>query len=733
MTPPRLGAACAAGLTILCVSAPGSAGIGDFLADVGRAVGKPFGGFIEALVTPSLRAVDNTLIVDVDRRLGERIEQVNRTAGGVLDRTDQIANARIDQVNDAVAARLSQVDGIMAARIAQIGVTGNQLVDNAIGKLDGTLERNIARVGAETRKTLDELNRDTKQRLDQVDGILESRVNQLDGVVKQSIAEADQALEARLDQIDEISERRVGNLDVISTRQILNLESALTRIAALAATLTLVVMMLISLGRQLVKAWDTATQSGAFFQRLWLMADRKLFLSLARVSFGHAAVLAILLGILLLFSRKPSTELAARQQQLLAMHRSAFELDERNLDYRAALYNASQLAILEPATAAQYALRTRKLELIRDTLVRPAIFERPETVRALARQIATLGELIQRQTSSADPDLLTLQCYMRWQLAADRPAEAAAAADCGQALTVATQAGPSSSFLLASLARHYDAIVRFFPSWDAPGRAAQPAPDPLPGLEHIQSYDSLVQELDASSTSAYLALLDAQATLDRLPGASLLPRAAGGARATSATRRDPAQLAAAKQARLDAARRVIAAWESFDARLRRDEWITGTSSELAVFLLNDAVLTRALYVVAAPDADTLPGKIKDIADPFVRMRVVPPRVEWMRRYLAWLGDTARRVTTFEESKRFSNFEDELLAFERAYLALGRAGAATDAQRLAAARGAAQLALYVTKDGNRAPLARALLAGAAVPQAARDEIVALANARRLRLL
>jgi hypothetical protein len=728
----------AAGLIVLSVSGRGDAGIGNFLTDVGRALGKPFGGFVESLVTPSLRAADNTLVADVDRRLGERIDQVNKTAGGLLDKTDEIAATRITQVDQAVAARLSQADGIMAARIAQIGVTGNELLDNAIGKLDGTLDKNIKLAGTEARKTIDELNQASKDRLSQVDGILEARVNQIDGVVKQSIADVDQALADRLEQVDEISQQRVGNLDVIGTRQILNLESSLTRIAALAATLALVVMMLMSLGRELMNRWKNSPDAAKFFSRLWSIADRRLLASMAGVVLGHAAVLGILLGILVLFSRKPTSDVALRQKDLLTQHSSAFELDEQNLDYRAALYNASQLAIIEPTTAAQYDVRTHKLRLIRDTLSRPSIFERPETVRSLAREIATLNAQIQTQTHADDPDLLTLECYIRWQLATDRPAEATAAADCRQALDVARKTNAGAKFLLAKLAQHYDGIAHFFPSWGAAeGAATASGTDALPGLEHMYRYDALVQTLDLGSTGAYVALLDAEVALERASNAGQTPSAGTPTKPKrSPPPRDPAtaqRIQQAKDARLKAAEDVVGAWQKFDAELRSDEWITGSSSELGVFLLNDAVLTRALYVVAVPDADGLPGKIKDIADPFVRMRVVPPRVEWMRRYLGWVGDTARRVTTLEESKRFSDFEDELIVFEHAYVELGRAAAPTAEQRLAAARAAAKLALYVTRDGHRTPLAQTLLGTAAVAPEAQAEVVSLANARRLRLL
>ena len=75
---------------------------------------------------------------------------------------------------------------------------------------------------------------------------------------------------------------------------------------------------------------------------------------------------------------------------------------------------------------------------------------------------------------------------------------------------------------------------------------------------------------------------------------------------------------------------------------------------------------RALYVLAVPDAPELPQKIKDIADPFVRLRVAPPRIEWMRRYLGWVGDTARRIATFEEAKRSSDFEDQVIAWVRRF-------------------------------------------------------------------
>jgi hypothetical protein len=732
-------------LTILSVSVASEvfllsrateASIGGFLTDVGRALGKPFGGFIESLVTPSLRSIDDTLVADVDRRLGERIDQANRTASGLLDKTDALISDGVGQVDLAVASRLSQVDGIMAARIAQIGVTGDRLIDNAIGKLDGTLDKNIRLAGKEARKTLTQLNELSAQRLAQVDGILESRLNQLRGAVQQSVADVDRALEQRLEQVDELSERRLGNLDVIGTRQLLNLEGSLTRLAGLVATLALVVLMLFSLGRELWQRWEKAPEAQSFLKRVWAMTDRGLLASLARVVVAHATILAILLGILLLFSRRPSADVSSRANALLALYQSGFSASEQSLDYRAALYNASQLAIIEPEQAQAYNLRVSKLKLIRDTLVRSAFFERPETVRSLARRIVTLNAQIEAQTQSADPDLLTLQCYIRWQLSADRPSEGSAAEDCRRALEISGD-GRGPRFLLSKLAHHYVAIQALFPSWggssDAVGKGSS---EPLPGLEHVYRYDALVAALDTASTGAYIALLDAQVEVERALDAR--PRKSAAARTPPSASGRPTEgverkLAEAKKARLDAARAVLLAWQQFDANLQNDEWISGTNSELAVFTLNDAVLTRALYVVAAPEADELPSKIKDIPDPLLRMRVVPPRVEWMRRYLSWVGDSARRLATFEESERFSAFEDEVISFERAYVAFKVAGSGDPVLRVRAVRAAAVLALYATAGSRRLPLANALLGAEKVDPAEQAEIEALANTRRLRLL
>jgi hypothetical protein len=280
--------------------------------------------------------------------------------------------------------------------------------------------------------------------------------------------------------------------------------------------------------------------------------------------------------------------------------------------------------------------------------------------------------------------------------------------------------------LLERIALHYVHVQRFFPAFGvtvASGAAA--APEAMPGLEHVASYDALVQQLDTDSTRAYLALLDAQADCTA-------------ARRTPAKPRTPSPvpsvaLTTAQARRTKAAEDVIAAWRRFDAELSSSAWLSGTSSELGVFLLNDAILTRALYVLAAPDADTLPRKLRDVADPLLRLKSAPPRIEWMRRYLGWIGDTARRIATYEESKRFSDFEDQVIDFESAYLALKGSPSATTEQRVAAARAAAVLTLYVSTGEQRVAFAATLLGGAQIEPAQKSEIEALSNARRIRLL
>src|SRR5262249_51370919 len=88
------------------------------LADLGHffgsIIGAPFGGAIEAAVTPTIQGVEGSghrLIQDLDERLAN-------TARDLLQRT-----------NATVAARLDQVDDKLAARILQVGRTGDELVD----------------------------------------------------------------------------------------------------------------------------------------------------------------------------------------------------------------------------------------------------------------------------------------------------------------------------------------------------------------------------------------------------------------------------------------------------------------------------------------------------------------------------------------------------------------------------------------------------------------------------
>ncbi|HET9957902.1 MAG TPA: hypothetical protein VFQ61_25565 [Polyangiaceae bacterium] len=724
----RVGHALAVGAVVLLGTSRGDAAIDDFLRGVGRTLGAPFGGFVESLVTPSLQAGEQTgkeLVADVDRRVGERIHQIGVTGGALLSRADSLAASRIGQADGAVAARLTQADAMLTARITQLDVGANRTLDRALGRLDGSVQSAVRGLGAEARSAVRQLDQAGKARLEQADAILESRIDQLGAVVNQSIVDLDQNLENRLEQVDDISERRVGNLDVVGTRQVLGAESALTRLAVLAAVLGLIVIFLKSLGAEIWERWEeTEREQARWAGRVRSMLSPSLFLGGARVLLAHLAIAGVCVGVVLLVAKRLPRETEQRSQQLLATHQAGFEESIQSIDHRRALYFASQLAIIDPLRSGEYTRRAEKIRLVRDVLVRPGLFQRPDAVRETARRIAVLSA----ELHDTDGDLLTLQCYVRWQLARNREDEAAASADCQRALALPDH----SPFRLRPLAQHYLAALATFPSWRLAELPSPPVFEPpsalLPGLEHIFTYAALVRKLDEDATRAYLQMLAAESdlhkALERLPSKpkALPPRAPLSPEQKTFEDSVARRLAHAEQ--------VVEAWRAFDDALQHEPWLAGTNTELAAFLLDDAVLTRALMVVARPREIHLGLRLAELPESLHRIEAAPLRIEWMRRYFGGLGESVARIVSYEESRRFLDHERELVEFEKAYVAFHLSESPNAQLRFSLALSSARVGLYVSEHGRRRPFAQTL---GLVEAAQISEVQRAADERHVRLL
>jgi hypothetical protein len=144
---------------------------------------------------------------------------------------------------------------------------------------------------------------------------------------------------------------------------------------------------------------------------------------------------------------------------------------------------------------------------------------------------------------------------------------------------------------------------------------------------------------------------------------------------------------------------------ALDAALLAAPQLAGDPAVLAVFRLNDAVLTRALWYLERPPAAGATAPLLDslgdgLADVTLKLKLAPPRVAWARRYQTLIRGPGRQVFEFDESERFRDWEKWARELEEAHLALHRAPASAPA-RWRAAMAAAALGLYVDPAGGPA--------------------------------
>lgn len=624
----------------------------DRLAAAGRAIGgmlgAPAGGLVESAAMPVIRDAEGTgrrLIADLDGAI-----QGNLVRAGAL----------IGQASSAASATAAQIDHSLAARILQIQTGVDHTVDHAFDRIDLL----VGRLEADARQLLERAERVAHDLIKQIDDVaakdlarvdqmLAARVNDLQLVVSSSIQQADDVARERLGQLDEMTGRRVGNLDVIATKQSLSLEGMLVRIAALLGLVGLIAFVAWRLFRELADALTEANRRGA--PRMRVIGWRSLTRLVPQLALAAAG--ALLLNFLSSYLPRDS-ERRARAQ--IASHAAAFDAAARALDVAEARYHESQLEILAPGDLAGYRGRLRKVALLHSLFTRPGQLH---TRQGLADLVAEVGE-VEAALGTADPDVMIAKAYILWQVGGTRDDEYEAATLCATAL------GAGGSPLLAPLARNYVSVFLDDPyaprdgtaaSLDELARAAaRPAGrDETTQFGRVIELDRLIRDLDRASTAAYLDMLAAHAELRvALAGA---PR--GG---------EPAAARAARAARTAAANRLIEAWAAFDRGLEVAPEIAGDAMVLSVFTLDDAVLTRARYWTAVPQANDLaprltgPGPARALS-PMLRARIAPLRVAWDRRYAPVLGPNAREILAYQEAQRFEAFEQRAEAFEAAYV------------------------------------------------------------------
>lgn len=728
----------------------------DVFKDIGRFLGRPLGGFVEAATLPTVQQAEGSahrIISDVDSRVSERVNQVRLAGDNLITSVNRATKDRVAQVDAAAEARLSQADGIMAARIAQVDSSANARLAQALGGLQ-KLERE-AISGAQ--KVVANLDSAAEQRIGQVNDAITARITQVRGTVQDAIAQADDAARGRIDQLDEVAERRLGSVDVIASKLSLNLQVTLLKVGALLGMVAFLVFAL----RYLFQHVPAALENLKKDRPTWGTARRGALVSATSAGWILVHLLAGAVGVSVfgfLAQRLPVGP-QKEAEALTAAHQAGLDDSYRALDFSRVRYHAAQLAILDPAGDLGHRAVQARAELIRTAFARPGLLASPEGVRELSQQIAE-AELVHERAApnqGPSPDVLVVTCYLKWQLARTRLGELDAVTLCARALE--QEKASTDPFLLRPLGAQY---VRLFLARRPPPYETNadrpydideltqlargvPEAERFAPLAGAMKYDELVLEVDRHSSNAYVALLEAHAELvtsvSRLDKKQKAPKYGANDAGLGNAERD---VLALKQKRLDRAREVISAWRSFDASLEASPELGGTPLTLSVLTLNDALLSHALWFEAHPDALGTAPRVRDERDPAARVAMAPVRIAWARRYLVTLAPELQALVGHDESERFERYESAALEFQQAIINYRLAVAGSTKTRSEvlelrnrAALAAGALGLY-TSEAEQPPTAfgLTLLEAPNAPAAASDALVAIQTAYdgvRLRLL
>lgn len=724
-------------------------------------VGIPAGGFVDSTLAPSIRNLRNAgreVVDDAEHALERRVDQ----AGGVASRL-------LAETNQDLADRVAQVDRSMEARILQVELAADKMIDHAFGRLDRSIGRvdkmardRIDQLAARSKEVIDHAGAEASQLLDKADEIMTRRIEEVRELVRSTIREADQVAEARIAQIDEVAGRRIKNLDVVATRLSLNAERALLRVAGLAAVVIFIAFVLWRLFVEAGTAWRTPVVGnlgtiGGRVTKAAAIASPRFFTQL-----GFAAFAAIALWLLAEYMPKNAEKRAAAQTKF---HEDAMGEALAAYDFAMVKYHASQLEVLGDGNAARIRVVVRKAELLQTVFLRPGALQSLGGLRQVMADVAA----VERDLEKPDPDVAVVKCYVLWQVAATRGGEYEAASWCADALEL-PPSGLPGGFMLGVLAYNYlGAFLHdpYQPVEDAPitvdqlarlrrvhdrVAATELAKQDSPEFQHVLEFNRLIAALDRASAKAYLEMLSAHAD-------TVIAR-----QGWKKPQPEPPALRAALERRRAAARDVIAAWQAFDAELESSPWLVDDPTALAAFTLDDAVLSRALYFDAVPDAEDLPPRFfpdpqapapkpapgqkppakKERLAADLRVKTAPLRLAWARRYASLIGRRSQDLLAFEETARFRAFEERAARFEAAYVDFQvavktKAATALLAEKAAAAAlGAAQMGLHREDNNGRAPEAARIVedlraAGADLSPEAGAAIVEASDARRLRFL
>jgi hypothetical protein len=492
-------------------------------------------------------------------------------------------------------------------------------------------------------------------------------------MLKADILDVDERIGARIDQLDQVTERRLGNLDTIAAKTTNALSSALLRLIAFGC---LVIFAAAAVWRVYVESTGAWPSSGSLFSRIaqwWKKVRTRLSWQLGLAA-GAIALLFITFAVVL-----PSGSSGKLERTHLAHLQRALT----SFDFTQAKYHASQLKVLNPSDDIYggYAL---KIELLRDVLTRPALYE---TTAGLHQIIFRIEQTEMQVAPQRDPDLETLKALLVFRTNPNRQTEHDAAMLCAGALDIPAKRSALASlfgrskpkltpadggFALQPLAVSYienylshplaRPSVAMAAEKDAPreystqelaslvtaSKKRNPrSPRTLTALSHVVTYNTLVSRLYATVLPAYQQMIEAQAMLSTA---------------------EPERRQEFLNARARAAKTIIKAWGDLDDKLDEHHSMTDTSTTFAVFRLNDAMYTRARAYLDSQSTE-IPGALNVVNYPNdgQRARMLPPRTVWADRYLSNLDTTMHHVISFQEAERFRTNEQAAIQFENNYV------------------------------------------------------------------
>jgi hypothetical protein len=646
--------------TILLLGAvPASAQAGTSVLDI---LGAPFRWVGGQLVGGGVDKLKGTL--------DATIQNVSKTAEYHEDRIEGAASRLLTnaqgKVDDSLKRAVDNVNHGLEERILQIKTSADDSIDRAIGKVDGSLAARLEQLDAIGSHLVADLGTEVRTSLDKADAILRDRSQDLDRMANDLVAHADQVLESRLAQIDEIAGRRLGNVDVIATKQRIALEEGALRVSVLIGLVSFVVFVVRKLWsefQKLPQAEWKKVRGGA----------RTMFVARRLAPALREPIAAAVVGAAVLFGLYQWLPMGARREaeELTRLHQRQLEASVTRLDYARARFHASHLEFLKPEDAARAGATADKVALMRDLIARPTMLATAEGLSTFDGRVRAVERAIGPRP---DPDLLVLRALAKWEVGQTRVEEYEAASLAVRALRLSPR-----GFALAPLARAYvetfltapyipeeTGVSRDAASMDdfrdalveaAPDRADSP-------FAPMAELAALMRKLERVSTHNYVRMVEAQA--------KMVEATCRGLPAETLTR--------LRADRLKYAERVVQAWTTFDKELRESSDLGGPLV-LNIFRLNDALLTRALWIRERPNDPAPAPRLEDIdnktATIALRLKLAPARIAWARRYQSLLNGPAKQIVEFEETERFRTWERWSIEFEQAMVAQQQAAEGPD--------------------------------------------------------